>query len=81
MGSVGADGPATVWAATWVPSAAPIAGFGAEGYAVAWVDLGTGARIQVLVDGEQPGPGTLGRIEERTIGDTPVSVFVAETQS
>jgi hypothetical protein len=64
-----------VWSSTWVPSASPIVGYGADGYAACWVDLDDGARAQVLVDGEPPTPGTGGRIEERWYGDERVDLF------
>lgn len=68
----------SVWAATWVPAASPIAGFGESGYAVAWIDLADGRRVQVLVDGTAPTPGTTGRIERRPVGEATVELFVPE---
>ena len=70
-----ADRAAVVWAATWVPSPSPIEGYGAEGYAVCWVDLADGGRVQVLVDGEAPAPGTAGVIRDRLFGDVSVDLF------
>lgn len=72
-----ADRSATVWSATWVPSRSPIEGFGAEGYAVAWVDTADGVRTQVLVAGPAPAPGTAGRLTSHTFGDEPVELFEA----
>ncbi len=68
--------PATVWSSTFVPSKSPLAGFGTEGYSVAWVDTPTG-RFQVLVDGVRPEPGTEGTIVVRKLDDQPVEMFVA----
>lgn len=71
------DRTATVWAATWVPSASPIEGFGADGYGVCWVDLTGGERVQVLASGDAPAPGTAGALVTRTFGDVAVEVFEA----
>ena len=71
------DRSAVVWAATWVPSPSPIDGYGADGYAVGWVDLADGSRMQVLVDGEAPSPGTNGVVRNRTFGDIDVELFEA----
>ncbi|ORA18859.1 hypothetical protein BST16_01570 [Mycobacterium asiaticum DSM 44297] len=72
----GADSPATVWAATFVPAKSPIAGYGQDGYSVAWVDTPNG-RLQVLVCGPRPEPGTVGRLRRHTFGDTEVDLFEA----
>jgi hypothetical protein len=73
---------ASVWAATWVPSPSPFPGFGADGYAVAWVDPRDGARRQVLVAGDAaPSIGTTGTVELQLLGDgddrSEVPMFVA----
>jgi hypothetical protein len=81
MGSVATERRATVWAATWVPSRSPIDGFGADGYAVAWIDLDEGERIQVLVDGPAPAPGAAGTVESRAFGDASVQVFVEDARA
>jgi hypothetical protein len=73
---VGSDATARVWAATWVPAPAPLPGYGADGYAVAWVDHVDGERIQVLVDGAQPEPGTPGRLVEREVEGSTITLFV-----
>lgn len=69
------DRTGTVWAATWVPSASPIEGFGSEGYAVCWVDLAAGPRVQVLAAGDAPPPGTSGTVGTATFGDVRVDLF------
>ena len=50
-----------------------------EDDAVAWVDAGT-ERLQVLVDGDRPAPGTVGRLTIRTLDEQPVEVFVADAK-
>ncbi|AKK29489.1 hypothetical protein [Mycobacterium sp. EPa45] len=72
------DRPATVWSSTFVPSKSPLAGFGTDGYSVAWVDTPAG-RLQVLVDGDRPEPGTEGNIVNRRLDDEQVEMFVAGT--
>jgi hypothetical protein len=52
-------------------------GFGVEGYSVAWVDGGT-ERLQVVVDGPRPTPGTTGRLVDRTFDDQTVEMFMAD---
>lgn len=69
--------PATVWASTFVPSKAPLPGYGEDGYSVAWVDTPHG-RLQVLVVGPCPAPGTAGRVVERTFGETKAALFEAD---
>lgn len=69
--------PATVWAATFVPSKSPIHGYGMDGYSVAWVDTDDG-RLQVLVSGPRPTPGTVGRLVEWELGDTRTLLFEAD---
>lgn len=71
------EGPATVWSSTFVPSKSPIPEYGQQGYSVAWVDT-TDGRRQILVLGAQPSPGAQGQIEELTIGDTTIEVFVED---
>ncbi|OBI96281.1 hypothetical protein A5660_00825 [Mycobacterium alsense] len=73
-----ADSSATVWASTFVPSKSPIPGYGEEGYSVAWIDTPDG-RLQVLVSGPPPAPGTVGRIAERTFGETKITLFEADS--
>lgn len=51
------DRRATVWSSTFIPTTSPITG--SAGYSVAWVDTDT-ERLQVLVDGARPAPGTPG---------------------
>lgn len=68
------DLTATVWASTFVPTKSPIAGYGQEGYSVAWVDTPDG-RLQVLVWGTRPDPGTVGRVVEKTFAETTIVVF------
>ncbi len=72
-----ADRPATVWASTFVPGKSPIPGYGEDGYSVAWVDTPDG-RLQVLVSGPRPAPGTVGRVVEETLGDDTVILFEAK---
>lgn len=71
------DVSATVWASTFVPKASPIPGYGEEGYSVAWVDTPDG-RLQVLVSGPRPAPGTVGRVVEKTFGETKAVLFEAD---
>lgn len=68
------DPTATVWASTFVPTKSPIPGYGQDGYSVAWVDTPDG-RLQVLVLGTKPEPGTVGRVVEKTLGDTVTVLF------
>ena len=68
---------ATVWSSTFVPSKSPYPEYGQEGYSVAWVDT-AGGRLQVLVDGSRPAPGTVGRLIAATLGDDAVEMFVAD---
>ena len=68
---------ATVWSSTFVPSKSPYPDYGQEGYSVAWVDT-AGGRLQVLVDGARPAPGTVGRLIAATLGDDAVEMFVAD---
>jgi hypothetical protein len=68
------DPTATVWASTFVPTKSPIPGYGQDGYSVAWVDTPDG-RLQVLVLGPKPEPGTVGRVVEKTLGDTATVLF------
>ncbi|WP_046314955.1 hypothetical protein [Mycobacterium sp. UM_Kg1] len=65
---------ATVWSSTFVPSKSPYPDYGTAGYSVAWVDTADG-RLQVLVDGDRPAPGSVGRLIERTLGDDVVTMF------
>lgn len=68
------DPTATVWASTFVPAKSPIPGYGQDGYSVAWVDTPDG-RLQVLVLGPRPEPGTVGRVVEKTLDDTAIVLF------
>lgn len=70
------DRTATVWSSTFIPAKSPYPEFGAEGYAVAWVDTAAG-RVQVLVEGARPTPGTVGQLVVRTLDDQDVDVFSA----
>jgi hypothetical protein len=72
---VNAERRATVWSSTWVPAKSPIEGFGVDGYAVAWVDTDDATRIQILIDGPAPAPGTPGRLAERSFGDLVIALF------
>jgi len=72
-----AEATATVWSSTFVPSKSPYPEFGQDGYCVAWVDSGH-TRLQVLVEGARPAPGTTGRLVEKSLGDATVAVFVAD---
>lgn len=71
------DQTATVWAATFVPSKSPIAGYGEDGYSVAWIDTPDG-RLQVLVSGPRPEPGTPGRLVQKTLGENAIALFEAD---
>lgn len=68
---------ATVWSSTFVPSKSPYPDYGQEGYSVAWVDTAS-ERLQVLVDGARPVPGTVGRLVAAALGDDAVQMFVAD---
>ncbi|TRW76758.1 hypothetical protein FK535_27485 [Mycolicibacterium sp. 018/SC-01/001] len=68
---------ATVWSATFVPSPSPYPDFGQNGYSVAWIDTDRG-RLQVLVDGARPSPGTSGRLIEMRLGEESIDVFRAD---
>jgi hypothetical protein len=71
------DLTATVWASTFVPANSPIPGYGQDGYSVAWVDTPDG-RLQLLVAGPRPEPGTVGRIVEKTFGENAIALFEAD---
>ncbi|OBF24843.1 hypothetical protein [Mycobacterium sp. ACS4331] len=71
------DRTATVWSSTFIPTKSPFSDFGAEGYSVAWVDVEQG-RLQVLVDGDRPVPGTVGRLVVRSLDGVPVDLFTAD---
>ena len=68
-------GGARVYAATWIPGAFALEGFGGEGYAVAWVDLDQGPRIQVLVEGGAPAPDTPGTVDAIALEPYSIPVF------
>ncbi len=74
-----ADRSANVWASTFVPGKSPIAGYGQDGYSVAWVDTPDG-RLQVLVSGPRPAPGTVGRLVEKTLEDNIIVLFEAQSE-
>ncbi|WP_310778029.1 hypothetical protein [Mycobacterium sp. Z3061] len=48
-----------------------------DGYSVAWVDTSDG-RLQVLVSGPRPTPGTVGRLIERELNETKTRFFEAD---
>ena len=73
------DRPATVWSSTFIPAKSPYPQYGADGYSVAWVDTDEG-RVQVLVDGSRPTPGTHGRLIKRMLDDDAVEMFSAGDQ-
>lgn len=73
------DRLATVWSSTFIPAKSPYSQYGADGYSVAWVDTDEG-RLQVLVDGARPTPGTPGRLVTRTLDDEAVDMFSADEQ-
>lgn len=72
------DAEAEVWAATWVPGPSPVEGFGdASGYAVAWVQVPGGPRLQALVEGSGvPECGAAGRARTREVAEERICVFV-----
>ena len=70
------DRVATVWSSTFIPSKSPFSDFGSDGYSVAWVDTDE-ERIQVLVEGDRPAPGTVGAVVERILDEQAVDVFSA----
>jgi hypothetical protein len=68
---------ATVWGSTWVLGRHPLSEDGVVGYAVAWIDLDEGERVQHLVMAEEaPLPGTLGAVTVEVMGGYEVPVFV-----
>jgi hypothetical protein len=71
------DRAATVWASTYVPSKSPFPDYGQDGYSVAWVDV-SGERLQVLVDGPKPLPGTVGHLIELQLDGQPADLFVRD---
>ena len=77
MSPTESDRPATVWSSTFIPSKSPYPEFGQDGYSVAWVDTADG-RLQVLVDGARPVPGTTGRLVRATLGADDVEMFTAD---
>lgn len=70
------DRAATVWSSTFIPSKSPLPGYGEQGFSVAWVDTIDG-RLQVLVDGARPAPGTVGWLVTRTLDEQSVEMFSA----
>lgn len=66
-----------MWSSTFIPSKSPFPEYGQQGYAVAWVDSAQG-RLQVLVDGARPVPGTNGHLTTLTLTDESVEIFVAD---
>ena len=73
------DRPARVWSSTFIPSKSPYPQYGADGYSVAWVDTNEG-RLQVLVDGARPMPGTRGRLVAHPLDNEAVDMFSADDQ-
>jgi len=71
-------GDARVFAATWIPSPFALEGFGADGFAVAWVDLDGGPRVQVLAEGHAPEPGVPGTVHTVVLEPYSLPVFRAE---
>ncbi|CAA0079006.1 Uncharacterised protein [Mycolicibacterium vanbaalenii] len=71
------DRTATVWSSTFVPYASPYTDYGQQGYSVAWADTASG-RLQVLVDGDRPAPGTVGWLVTSTLDGESVDMFVAD---
>jgi hypothetical protein len=68
-----------MWAATWISGPCPVEGFGNDdGYAVAWVQVDDGPRLQALVAGANaPAPGTRGWVNRHLVGDESIDVFSA----
>jgi hypothetical protein len=64
--------------ATWVPTRFGLDGIGGEGYAVAWVDLDAGPRVQVVAEGSAPDPDVRGTVEIVTLEGVEVPVFRSE---
>jgi hypothetical protein len=81
MTATSPDGVAAeTWAATWISGPCPVEGFGNDsGYAVAWVQVDGGARLQALVSGaDAPAPGTRGWVKSHDVGDESIDVFSAQ---
>jgi len=69
------DGAGRVIAATFVPSAFGIEGFGGDGYGVAWVDLDGGPRVQALVADAAPPAGAHGAVDVLVLHDVTIPVL------
>lgn len=74
------EGGGRVVASTWVAASLGLDGFGADGYAVAWVDLDAGPRVQTLVADEAPSPDVRGTVDVAELSSVVVPVFVPETR-
>jgi hypothetical protein len=65
-------------AATWVPASFDVDGFGDDGYAVAWVDLDAGPRVQVFVADAAPEPDVRGSVGLLELNGIALPVFRAD---
>jgi hypothetical protein len=68
---------AEVWGSTWIPEPSPIEGFGDDaGYSIAWVRVGQGPMLQVIVeDVSPPAPGVTGEVRSHPVDDEAIDVF------
>ena len=67
----------SVFASTWVPNPPPVPDTDLAGYAVAWVDLPDGVRVQAYVEADtMPGVGATGVV--RWNEDLRVHVFTPD---
>jgi uncharacterized OB-fold protein len=69
------DGAGQVVAATFVPSAFGLEGFGSGGYGVAWIDLDDGPRVQALVAAAAPPAAARGGVDIIVLEEVTIPVF------
>jgi len=69
------DGAGRVVAATFVPAAFGLEGFGGSGYGVAWIDLDDGPRVQALVADAAPPADARGAVDVIVLEDVTIPVF------
>jgi len=62
-------------AATFVPAAFGLEGFGGSGYGVVWIDLDDGPRVQALVADAAPPADARGAVDVIVLEDVTIPVF------